>query len=603
MTRQQNAVTGIQDTKSRRTWQVRAEQIRSVYSHAPTTMFFSLVTGVALVSVMWEQVNHTVLVGWLLALCAYQALRMYGYRVYMSKAPVDVEHVRWDRRYILGTIAAGLIWGSAGVLMYVPGSLAHQAMLTLVLVGCATVAMTWLSYFALAFYTLIPLMLGPVIVRMLLDPGPAHIYLAIPGIIVLLVVLFFGRKVNCIIAESLHKHFENLDLIEELRAQKAIAERAQQAAETANRSKTQFFAAASHDLRQPLHAMGLFAGALHQNIKDPQVLHVVDSINASVAALEGLFNELLDISKIDSGVIKPEPVHFAASGMLAKLQREFEVEAREKGLKFKTVPSSRYAYSDDVLVERILRNLISNALRYTTRGGVVVGCRWRPDRVRFEVWDSGPGIPVDEQEKIFEEFYQLHNPGRTSKKGLGLGLSIVQRLCNLLDCRVTLKSRTGRGTMFGFDVPLGMAPIAVPIQAEATPPATTDLSGRLIVVIDDEEAIVAGMRALLESWGAEVIGSLSGNDILPQVEACGRIPDLIIADYRLGGNIVGTEMIERLREELDPEIPALVVTGSTAPERITEADSRRYDLLLKPVQPERLRALIDANLRMPIAAP
>lgn len=598
---QENAVTEDHDAQSRRAAQVRAEQIRAVYSHSPTTTIASLITGGALVTVMWEQVNHSVLIGWLLALTAYQALRVYQYRIYMRSTAAALEHVRWDRRYIMATATAGVIWGSAGVLMYVPGSLAHQAMLTLVLVGCATVAMTWISYFAPAFYTLIPLMLAPVIVRMLLDPGPAHVYLAIPAIIVLLVVLFFGRKMNCIIAESLHKHFENLDLIEELRAQKAIAEQARQQAETANRSKTQFFAAASHDLRQPLHAMGLFAGALHERIKDAEVLHVVDSINASVAALEGLFNELLDISKIDSGVIRPEPVHFPVSGMLARLQDEFEVEAREKGLKFRTVSSGRYAHSDAVLVERILRNLISNALRYTTRGGVVVGCRWRSDRIRFEVWDSGPGIPVDEQEKIFEEFYQLHNPGRTSKKGLGLGLSIVQRLCNLLDCRVSLKSKPGRGTTFGFDVPLGTAPIEKSRRSDVALPAATDLAGRLIVVIDDEEPIVAGMRVLLESWGAEVIGSLSGSDVVSEVEKCGRMPDLIIADYRLGGNIVGTEVIEQLRRALDPEIPALVVTGSTAPDRITEADSKRYDLLLKPVQPERLRAMIDANLRVPSA--
>ena len=586
------SVMEIEDTRRRHAAQVRAEQIRSVYSHSPTTTIASLITGVALIAVMWEQVDHRVLTGWLLALCAYQALRVYQYRIFMASTPTDLERVRWDKRYIMATAAAGLIWGSAGVLMYVPDSLAHQAMLTLVLVGCATVAMTWLSYFAPAFYTLIPLMLSPVIVRMLVDPGPAHIYLAIPGIIVLLVVLFFGRKVNCIIGEALHKHFENLDLIEQLRAQKAIAE-------AANRSKTQFFAAASHDLRQPLHAMGLFAGTLHQHITDPKVLDVVHSINASVAALEGLFNELLDISKIDSGVIKPEPIDFPVSGMLARLQDEFEVEAREKGLKLKTVSSSRYAHSDLVLVERILRNLISNALRYTARGGVVVGCRWRPDRIRFEVWDSGPGIPDNEQERIFEEFYQLHNPGRTSKKGLGLGLSIVQRLCNLLDCRVSLKSKTGRGTTFGFDIPLGTAPAETPQRAETMPTPAADLAGRLIVVIDDEEAIVAGMRALLESWSADVIGSLSGDDVLTQVADYGRMPDLLIADYRLAGDVVGTQIIDQLREALDPDIPALVVTASTAPGRITEASAKGYDVLLKPVQPERLRALIDAKLRMP----
>jgi signal transduction histidine kinase len=577
--------------------QVRGEQVRSVYLHSPTTTVASLVTGGALVVVMWHQIPHAVLIGWLLALCAHQSLRVLHYRSYLKATPAQREHPRWGKLYIMAAAIAGLIWGSAGVLMYVPDSLSHQAMLTLVLFGIATVSMTSLSAFAPAFFALVPLTLLPIIVRMLMDPGEARIYLAIPGVIVLFVVLSFGRTVNRVIAESLNKRFENLDLIEELRAQKAIAERAQQEAETANRSKTQFFAAASHDLRQPLHAMGLFAAALYEKVKDPEVLNVVNSINASVSALEGLFNELLDISKIDSGVIKSNPVDFSVSAILDKLRDEFSAEARERGLRFATVASSRYAYSDPVLVERILRNLISNAVRYTRRGGIVAGCRWRADRVRFEVWDSGFGIPADQREKIFEEFYQLDNPGRTSKKGLGLGLSIVRRLGNLLGCRISLRSRPGRGTVFGFDLPLGTSPARHPAPAAVAPPAARDFTGKLIVVIDDEEAIVAGMRVLLGSWGAKVIGSYSGDDVVGEVEKHGRMPDLIIADYRLAGSVVGTDVIDRLRRELDPEIPAILVTGSTAPDRITEAEAKRYDLLLKPVEPQALRELMAAKMR------
>ena len=591
------SATMTDGTRERHANQVGVEQVRSVYLHSPTTTMGSLVAGGVLVAVMWNHVSHAVLIGWLLALCAHQSLRVHHYRSYMKAGPAAQEHERWGRLYILAAGTAGLIWGSAGVLMYVPDSLAHQAMLTLILFGIATVSMTSLSAFAPAFYALIPLTLLPIIVRMMMDPGPARIYLAIPGIIVFGVVLAFGRTVNRIIAESLSKQFENLDLIEELRAQQAITERARQEAEAANRSKTQFFAAASHDLRQPLHAMGLFAAALHERIKDPEVLHVVKSINASVAALDGLFNELLDISKIDSGVIRPNPVHFPVSAVLDRLRSEFSAEAREKGLKFSALGSRRYAFSDPILVERILRNLIGNALRYTDRGGVVAGCRWRAGRVRLEVWDSGVGIPAAEQEKIFEEFYQLANPGRTSKKGLGLGLSIVRRLGDLLDCRITLRSRPGHGTVFGFDLPLGNAPLAEPAPPPVTRAALRDLSGKLVVVIDDEEAIVAGMRTLLSNWGVEVIGSASGDDVVGEVEKCGRMPDLIIADYRLAAGAVGTDVIDRLRRELDPEIPAVLITGSTAPDRIIEADAKGYDILLKPVQADRLRALIDAKLR------
>jgi len=575
---------------------IRAEQVRSVYLHSPTTTIASLVAGGALVAVMWQQVSNVALVGWMFMLCAHQALRVYHYRSYMKAAPSEQKHRRWGARFIMATATAGLIWGSSGLLMYVPDSLGHQAMLTLVLFGIATVSMTSLSAFAAAFYTLIPLLLLPIIVRMLLDPGPAQIYLAIPGIIVLIVVLSFGRTVNRIIAESLHKRFENLDLIEELRAQKVIAERSQQGAETANRSKTQFFAAASHDLRQPLHAIGLFASALAEKAAEPEVKQLVTSVNQSVQALESLFNELLDISKIDSGVIKPEARDFTTRDILERLRGEFAAEAAAKGLSFNITAPEAVVRSDPVLLERILRNLIANALRYTEAGEVTLSAERLTSTLRLAVRDTGMGILDADQQRIFEEFTQLQNPGRTSKKGLGLGLSIVKRLCDLMDYRITVNSRPGQGSVFSFEIQLGTED---PRPAASMPPPVaprSDLSGRLIVVVDDEEAIVAGMEALLSSWGGEAIVSTTGDDVITRVHEAGRLPDLLIVDYRLGNGDTGIDVAQRLRQELDPEIPAVLVTGSITPDLEEKARAAGLAFLLKPVDPARLRQLIDATL-------
>src|SRR5690349_5354062 len=416
---------------ARRRAQIRADQVRTVYLHSPTTTIGSLAAGVALVAAMWNHVSHAVLIGWLLALCAHQVPRVYHYFSYLRAGAEGQQSTRWGKLYIVAAATAGVIWGSAGVLMFVPDSLAHQAMLVLILFGIATVSMGSLSAFAPAFYALVVLALFPIIARMLADEGPARIYLAIPGIIVLGVVLSFGRTVNRIIGEWQMKRLENVDLIGELRAQKAIAEQAQQAAEAANRSKTQFFAAASHDLRQPLHAMGLFASALHERIKDPQVLNIVQSINTSVAALEGLFNELLDISKIDSGVIKPHLTHFPLDQVFGRLRDEFAAEAQAKGLRLIVAGGGQVVESDALLLERIVRNLLGNAIRYTAAGEVGLEAAPTNGSLRVAVRDTGPGIPPQDQRRIFEEFVQLSNPGRTSKKGLGLGLSIVQRLCAL----------------------------------------------------------------------------------------------------------------------------------------------------------------------------
>jgi signal transduction histidine kinase len=593
MNERDSAATGA---AARQHARVRIDQVHSVYLHSPTTTIGSLVAGAALAAAMWNHISHAVLIAWSLALCAHQLLRVHHYRSYLRAGAQGQQSERWGKLYIMAAATAGLIWGSAGVLMYVPDSLAHQAMLVLILFGIATVSTGSLSAFGPAFYALIVLTLLPIIGRLLLDPGPARVYLAIPGIIVFFVVLSFGRTVNRIIAESKKRRFENLDLIDELRAQKAIAEQARQEAEAANRSKTQFFAAASHDLRQPLHAMGLFAAALHEKVKDPEVLNTVKSINASVAALEGLFNELLDIAKIDSGVIKPNLTQFMLEDVFGRLRDEFSAEATAKDLRLSVDGGSHVVKSDSLLLERIIRNLLSNAIRYTSAGEVALSARPADGKLRIEVRDTGVGIRPEDQQRIFEEFFQLGNPGRTSKKGLGLGLSIVKRLCGLLGYEVRLTSEIAKGSAFSFDVPPG----TVPEQRPGAPAAArdrADLSGKLIVVIDDEAAIVEGMTVLLSGWGVEVVGSLTGDDVVEAVHAKERMPDLIIADYRLGGGVVGTGVIERLRRELDPEIPAILVTGSTAPERVSEADASRYDLLLKPVQPETLRRLIEARLR------
>ncbi|MGH8640302.1 MAG: ATP-binding response regulator, partial [Burkholderiales bacterium] len=313
------------------------------------------------------------------------------------------------------------------------------------------------------------------------------------------------------------------------------------------------------------------------------------------AALDGLFNELLDISKIDSGVIKPNFTQFPLEEVFSRLRDEFTAEAHAKGLRLTVGNSGHIVLSDAVLLERIIRNLLSNAIRYTPAGEVALSARPADGRLRIEIRDTGVGIRPQDQERIFEEFFQLGNPGRTSRKGLGLGLSIVERLCRLLGYSIRLTSEIGKGSIFSFDVQFGTAPDRRPDEP-AVSRDRTDLSGKLVVVIDDEAAIVEGMKVLLAGWGIEVIGSLTGDEIIEAVHVKERMPDLIIADYRLGGSAVGTDVIDRLRRELDPEIPAILVTGSAAPERVSEADANRYELMLKPVQPDKLRELIRQKL-------
>ena len=576
--------------------QIYVDQVRTLYAQLPVSVPAQIVGGALLVAAMWGQVSHTTLVAWLALLCVFQMSRFALYGIWRRRTKPDENAERWRAWWATGAGLSGLVWGAAGVVMFVPDSHTHQAVLIVALLGVATGSITVIATDVTAFYAFSGAVVTPVLLRTAWQGGQSDVVLAAIGAVVLAAILACGRNLSKEVTRSLAVYYQNLDLIGELQAQKAIAEQARNEAEKANRAKTQFFASASHDLRQPLHAMGLFAAALAEKAHDPEVRPVVDSINSSVQALEALFSELLDIAKIDAGAMQPVLGPLALEDMFGRLRSDFEAEAAAKGLRFAVQGGTCVVKSDAVLLERIIRNLLSNAVRYTMEGAIRLTAAPAGNDVRIEVSDTGIGIRAEDRQRIFDEFLQLDNPARTSAKGMGLGLSIVQRLCALLGYELTLASEYGRGSTFGFTVPRGEAPQPAQDRPQA-PARRTDLSGRLVVTIDDEPAIVEGMRTLLTGWGTDVITSLTGEDVVDAVHAAGRMPDLIIADYRLGGGATGTEVIERLRNELDPEIPVILVSGSTTPDLAREAAANRCELLLKPVQPERLRELIDAALR------
>jgi signal transduction histidine kinase len=576
---------------------IEAEQIRAVYLHSPTTTIGSLVAGAFLVWVVWKKIPLGIIAIWGAALLAHQSVRFYSYRAYLRANPNAAESQHWGRLYIIATVIAGSIWGAAGVLFYVPDSIPDQTYVALILFGIVALTIPSISIYAPAFYPLVILVPTPFVVRALSHGSKYEIALSIPLVIALAIALMFGRKINLLVHESIGRRFENIDLIEALAREKEVAERARAVAETANRSKSQFFAAASHDLRQPLHALGLFVAALSSRIRYPEVSNIVANINQSVDALQELFDELLDVSKIDGGAVQPKLGEFSLDQLFGRLRHDFAPEAAEKGLRLRIRPSQAVVHSDPLLLERILRNLIANALRYTSKGGVLVGARRRGPRIALEVWDTGIGIPESERKRIFDEFYRLGDPARSSSKGLGLGLAIVKRLADLLGYQIRVDSRLERGSVFRFEVPAGESHTARPLTPVGPTLPTLALADRLIVVVDDEASIVEGMRVLLTAWGAEVVGSATGNDVLPEMERRGRLPDLLIVDYQLGDGHYGTDVIDNLREVLDPEIPAIIVSGSTTADLAEKVRARGDDLLLKPVMPAKLQGLIDARLR------
>lgn len=364
-------------------------------------------------------------------------------------------------------------------------------------------------------------------------------------------------------------------------------------AEDANMAKSKFLAAASHDLRQPIHAQGLFLEALSRTTLSVQQRELLVNISAASSASVEMLNTLLDFSRVEAGVIQPQIQAFRLQPLLNTIEREFEPQADVKGLVYRSRETDWGAQSDPALVELILRNLVSNAINYTERGGVLVACRKRGEQVWLEVWDTGIGITPEHQQEVFREFHQLGNPERDRRKGLGLGLAIAQGLANKLGHDLTLRSTVRRGSVFRLALPLvtGVIPVE-PLPKHGK----MHMLNKRVLVIDDDEAVLSGMLHLLRGWGCvcDVTESIEGALAMARVHA----PEVIISDYRLREQRTGVEAIGAVRAMLEKNIPALLITGDTAPDRLREARESGVPLLHKPLSAVALnRALADLEGR------
>lgn len=376
--------------------------------------------------------------------------------------------------------------------------------------------------------------------------------------------------------------------------ERKVEERTQQLRE-ANMAKSRFLAVASHDLRQPLHALNLFIAQLDGETAPAEQARLKQRISSSIDSMNKLFNELLDISRLDAGALTPRIAAFPVNDVLARISMTFSAAAQEKGLHFRVVASSAWVESDPILVERILLNLVSNAVRYTSVGGVVVGCRRLPGALRIDVCDTGVGIAEGERRNIFNEFYRVQPDGHDSGEGLGLGLAIVDRLCSLLHHPFALSSIRGRGSRFSVTLPLATGAGASRAASDTRSPRGDLLAGKLVVVIDDDPLVLDGTRGLLTTWGCRVVVASSRAEAGSLLD--GAVPDLIISDLHLSGRETGVEAIDGLRHHLGETIPALMMTGDISVGQAGTVGANRYPLLHKPVAPMALRAMMSALLR------
>jgi signal transduction histidine kinase/CheY-like chemotaxis protein len=575
----------------------RADQVGELYAGWHRTSLSMLLGAALLCTAMWGQAPPWLMALWVTLIGANQLWRGVLVRAWLRAQPGLAAAPRWGRYWVGGSTLGGALWGIAAVTMY-PASASHQALLIVCLFGVALGGLNLTAVYKPSFYGFVVPALVPLILREAWVADFVHAYTALVMAVVLGFVLAFGHHLNDVLTRSLAIRYENSDLIAGLKDQTRAAHEARAAAEAANRAKSQLLAAASHDLRQPLHALGLYTAALAARARDAPWQPLISNVQQAVDALEAQFAQLLDLSRLEAGALTPERCRVALAPLFARVAAGLRPQAAAKGLVLRCASTRLAVDSDGALLERMVRNLVANAVRYTSRGGIVIGARRRGANVSVQVVDTGVGIAPEHCDRIFEEFYQVqcgHNAAG-APSGMGLGLAIVRRLAKLLEHDVALASRLGTGSCFRIDAPRAADAVhAFASEAPGPGPAGhATLEGTLVAVVDDDPAAIDAMAELFSIWGAHVVGGRDARTLLQALGRIARYPDLVVADLRLGDGASGVITVRALRDELGFAVPALIVSGDTSAAAERAARSAGLTLLPKPVVATVLEAVATA---------
>jgi len=563
---------------------VLAEQVLLLRRNFPVTLWASLITSVGTVWVMSLGMPMAPMLWWLASHVAVVTL------VYLTLRPLPRpgHGPRSDARRLLACMTGmGLTWGSLGGVALWQGQGSDAVVYAIGILSTVSAGALGLGAPLLRGYMIyLTCTISSVLVALAVVGGP----IALPGCVMVavyyLLTALHARNLARAARDSIELRFDNERLVTQLRAQTDRAVQALAAAEQANQDKSRFLAAASHDLRQPLHAMGLFLDTLARSPLTAQQASVLGHARTASGAASEMLTTLLDYSRLEAGVVQAHDAPFAVQPLLGALEQEFGPQADAAALVYRTRETTAAALADKALVDLVMRNFISNALRYTRTGGLLIACRARGGRLALEVWDTGCGIAPAHQQDVFKEFHQLGNPERDRRKGLGLGLAIVQRLAQAMHTQVEVRSRLGRGSVFR----LWLTPWrgALVDEAVASTHDGASLAGRRVLVVDDDEPVRLGMQSLLASWGCHCLCAESAADALARLHQMPQ-PDVVVTDFRLRHEETGRQVLDTLRAHLQRSVPAIIMTGDTSPQRLRDAQSTGALLLHKPVSAAQLR--------------
>ncbi len=580
---------------------IRAEQIRARIQSYPLMLGSQLALAPLLAVLMWDRVPHGVLEAWVLAVYCVHAIEFAFWRRLRSQTKSIAQNLQWNRLFKRLTALAGIAWGSAGVLMFVPGDLAYQALMICVVMGLAAGGATSNPFHPPSIFIYQTGLMLPLLARLAWENDLTHWVLFVMLSMFSIFVLKSAMELIRTFEQSQRRRVDNELLVGALLERKREAESSRQAAELANQAKSKFLATASHDLRQPLQALRLFSDALLDSATEKESVRLAGQIGKSVNALVDMFDDLLDVSRLDAGIVEPRWQHFTLATLFDRIYGDFAPLAQAKGLSFELAGCVQQdcpgedscnvvIHSDPFLLERMLRNLISNAIRYTDSGSVVVRRKCLPNTVGLEVVDTGIGIRPEILPHIFEEYYQADNPHRDRRKGLGLGLAIVRRIEELLGCKVQVDSEPGVGSVFSFELPKGDAShLAQPFVVSHS---RYDLGGSVVALVEDDPDIRELSADLMEQWGCRVVAAEYADDVVRKLDVAGLRPDLLVCDYRLPHGMTAIQVIKRMRELWGSGLPAVVLTGDTGREALQLIHTSGAILLHKPIAPVRLRAMM-----------
>lgn len=564
---------------------ITAEALRQLLGLSRRLTWSRLAVVLPVAIVHYNAVPLFWLVLWVTMMLAGILFHEYTGQRFRNEGCDDARLRDWQRILLISRFYLGTVWGVAIYGFYQVDAPALQIFLvTIALV--LSIGNIIPAHYSLPLYHVYA---GPIFLALTLvfigQNEPFYWVLALMMVWVFLAGARFARMLNRSFREQIRLRFESDDL-------SAALARKTEEAEQATQAKSRFLAAASHDLRQPLHALSLFVDVLHEAKSDQERARIFPRVLLSVDALRKLFDALLDVSRLDARVVEPDISHFDIGALLTELAAEFQPAAQEKALKLVVHAQPQTVMTDRVLLARILRNLISNAVRYTQAGGVLLSLRNRSGKLLVQVWDTGGGIDVHDQDMIFQEFHQLDNAGRDRNQGLGLGLALVRRISDLLEHPLTLRSVPGRGSVFSLSIPRGSASLAAQERVGVPLMHSWDLSGRRILVIDDDVEILDAMETLLGKWQCDVRVAADLGEALEALSKDDFKAELVLSDLRLRHGNSGITAINQLREQCGYPLAGVLITGDTDAEVLTMAAASDYEVLQKPLRPAQLRMMI-----------